>query len=539
VTASAFVIRALEEAGITAAFGLPGVHALGLWNALSESGIRYVGFRHEQAAAHAADGYGRATGMPGVVLLSTGPGALNALSALAEAYVSSSPVLAISSAIPSSLVGRGKGFLHEGKDLAPAFSAVTAFHGRAASVDEIPGLLKDALGATTHGRPRPALIEIPVDLLDQDLDANPALSAQRPPDMRLAEGIDEAASLLSLAARPVIWAGGGVLTAKASAELREVAELLQAPVVTTFMGKGSLPENHLLAIGALVRQPETVALLADADAMLALGTRFSSMATNRWQLQLPQQLIHVDVDPEELGRNYPVRLGIEADARMALAALRDALKTRIDAPRESRAAQAASVRGAAFERARREGPREMAFLEAVRSALDPEITTVHDMTIPSYWSWPFFEVTEPGTFHSPYGYASLGFSFPAAIGIAAADPSRPVVAFSGDGGFQYHERELSTVAQYDLPVVTIVFNDRAWGVLQSFAESRYGKTFGLKLPGPDFVALALAHGVPADRTEDPDELEKMLRRAIESRGPHLIEVPSTWGLPPPSDYYKR
>lgn len=538
MTASLYIIQALREAGIDVIFGLPGVHALSLWNALKESGVRYVGFRHEQAAAHAADGYGRATGRPGVVLLSTGPGALNALSALAEAYVSSSPVLAITSAIPSSLVGLSKGFLHEAKDLTPAFETVTRFCRRATTCEEIPGILKQALEAAIGGRPGPALIEIPVDLLDQDLERKPdgVVSLEPPADE---SGIEEAASLLALAARPVIWAGGGVLRGRASKELAEVAEILQAPVVTTFMGKGAIPEEHPLAIGSLVRQPEVATLLRDADMMLAVGTRFSGMATGNWKLEIPSQLIHIDIDPEELGRNYPVRLAINSDARLSLAKLRDVLESRIDTPRMSRSEEAKRVRAAAFERARTEAPREMAFLEEIRAALDQSVITVHDMTIPSYWSWPFFETSVPGTFHSPYGYASLGFSFPAAIGIAAADPSRPVVAFSGDGGFQYHSRELSTVAEHGLPVITIVFNDRAWGVLKSFAQARYGNTFGLNLPGPDFVALAQAHGVSAGRAAEPEDLQKALDAAVHQGGPHLIEVHSEWRLPPPSDYYRR
>lgn len=538
VSASLAIIKALQARGIDVVFGLPGVHALGLWNALADSGMRYIGFRHEQAAAHAADGYGRATSKPGVVFLSTGPGSLNALSALAEAYVSSSPVLAICSAIPSHLVGRGKGFLHEAKDLGPAFESVARFYGRAARAEEIPALVIKALDAATGARPGPVVIEIPVDLLDQELEVS-KIALETHPKSVDASVIEEAAMLASLAARPVIWAGGGVLRAGASEELRQVAEVLQAPVVTTFMGKGALSESHPLAIGSLVRQPETVALLKEADLLLAVGTRFSGMSTGNWKLDLPSQLVHIDIDPEELGRNYPVRLGIQADARLATAALGEALKARVDAPRADRAQEAKSIRRAAFDRARAEGPKEMAFLDAIRSALDPDVVTVHDMTVPSYWSWPFFEVSVPGTFHSPYGYASLGFSFPAAIGIAAATPGRPVVAFSGDGGFQYHDRELSTILEHDLSVITIVFNDRAWGVLKSFAQARYGNTFGLDLPGPDFVALAQAHGVPADRASEPEDLEKALRRAVETGGPHLIEVPSKWGLPPPTDYYRR
>lgn len=524
------------------AFGLPGVHALGLWKALEDSGMRYVGFRHEQAAAHAADGYGRATGRPGAVFLSTGPGTLNALSAIGEAYVASSPLLAVASSIPSNFVGRAKGYLHEVKDLAPAFDAVTRYRARAASVEDVPEMMERALAAAMAGRPGPALLEVPADLFDAELEASatvPSFERKAAPP----EGIEEGASLLALAARPVIWAGGGVIRSRASDELLRVAETLQAPVITTFMGKGAIPETHPLAVGTLVRQPEAADLLRDADLLLSVGSRFSGMATSNWKLELPSQHIQIDVDPEELGRNYPLRLGIEADAGAALAALADALGGKIppdSAPaREVHGARAAAVRRAAFDRARAEGPRETAMLDAVRQAIDDEVVVVHDMTVPSYWAAPFFEVRVANTFHYPYGFGSLGFSFPAAIGIAAADRSRPVVSFSGDGGFQYHSRELATVVEHDLPVVAIVFNDRAWGVLKSFGRARYESTFGLDLPGPDFLALASAFGVPATRASEPEELQKAVFEAVASGAPRLIEVPGAWALPPPSGYYRR
>jgi thiamine pyrophosphate-dependent acetolactate synthase large subunit-like protein len=317
---ASFIVESLERAGVDVVFGLPGVHALGLFNAVEKSNLKYIGLRHEHAAAHAADGYGRATGKPGVVLLSTGPGALNALSGIGEAYVSSSPVLAITSAIPTDLAGAGKGFLHEIKDLAPAFAAVTRFSGRAGTVDDVPELLNSALAACFDTRPGTAMIEIPMDLIDAEIEHEPLGDPMTPRAVggdETAE-LENAAWLLSLAARPLIWAGGGVIRSGASAELLRVAETLDAPVITTFMGKGAIPEDHPLAVGTMVRQPEAADLLRGADLMLAVGTRFSAMSTSSWKLEIPSQLIHIDADKEEIGRNYPVRLGIHADARAAL-----------------------------------------------------------------------------------------------------------------------------------------------------------------------------------------------------------------------------
>ena len=526
----------LRSIGVDTCFGLPGVHALGLWNAMSRTDIAYMGFRHEHAAAHAADGYGRATGKPGLVLSSTGPGALNMLSALAEARVSSSPVLAITSAIPTKYLHKQKGYLHETDDLMPAFRAVTRYAATVTSPDEFPRMLTEALDAAIGSRPGPALLEIPMDVIAADCDqvAYSAPVPAAPTDDEVAQ----AALLLSLAARPVIWAGGGVLRGKASQQLQRLAERLGAPVVTTFLGKGAIGEDHSLSVGTMVRQPEAVALIEQADLMLAVGTRFSGMATGNWVLQPPAQLIHIDIDPAEIGRNYPVRLGIVADASAALTRIDAAVAERLDVDRATPPNRAKPVREAAIGRAIAEGPREMQMLQAIRDALPPDIVTVHDMTVPSYWSAPFLEVTRPNTFHYPYGYASLGFSFPAALGVWAANPSQPVVSFNGDGGFQYHLRELATAVETSARVTAIVFNDGRWGVLEAFAKARFNNDYGMKIQGPDFVALAESYGVKASRVERPQELGAALADSILADGPRLIEVPGAWGLPPPATYYR-
>ncbi|MCA1841287.1 MAG: thiamine pyrophosphate-binding protein, partial [Actinobacteria bacterium] len=541
---SDYILSTLGATGIETIFGLPGVHALGLWESLSRSNLRYIGFRHEQSAAHAADGYGRASRRAGVVLLSTGPGALNALSALAEAYVSSSPVIAISSAIPTQYLGKQKGYLHETKDLKGAFEAVTRFHGRATSPDDVPPLLADALEAATGRRPGPAFIEIPADVIDGDVRTTGSVQPQqtsqqdplpmKTPTSAYASSIEEAALLSRLAARPVIWAGGGVLRSGASAELQRLAEMLGAPVVTTFMGKGAIAEDHPLSVGSLVRQPETAELLGDADLMIAVGTRFTAMATGNWTMRMPDQMIHIDIDPDEIGRNYPVRIGISEDAKVALAHLIQAISASQDPPVADKrwSAKVVEVKTAALTRAS-EHTWETQVLSAIRRAVPAEVTTVHDMTVPSYWAAPFFPVTVPGTYHYPYGYASLGFSFPAAIGVAAHE-QRPVVAFSGDGGFQYHLRELATLVQYSLPVTVIVFNDQSWGVLRAFSQARYGESFGLDLPSPDMLGLAKSYGVNAVRVSEPTDIERAVKDAVSSCEPNLIEIPGKWALPPPS-----
>jgi acetolactate synthase-1/2/3 large subunit len=532
-TVARYIVDSLRLAGTGTVFGVPGIHNLGLWAALEQGGVKVVGCRTEQAAAHAADGYGRSGVGPGAVFLSSGPGALGALAALGEATVSSSPVVAVASTIPSHLVGKGKGHLHEAKDPLPAFESVTRFAARVAKASDVPDLLARVIAASVSGRPGAALLEVPVDLLDAELDAVPeAAAAERPGPP--GPVVAEAATLLRLAARPVIWAGGGVHRSGASAELVALAERLGAPVVTTFLGKGAIPESHPLSIGTLVRFPAVQATVGQADLLVAAGSRFTGMSTSNWRVDLPPQMIHIDIERSSIGRNYPVRLPVVADAKAALTAILGALEP---VTRPDRAEEVARLRTAANARGEREGAREMALLRAIRRALPAGTVTVHDMTIASYWAAPFFPVEVPGTFHSPYGFGTVGFALPAAIGLSAAQPDLAVVAFAGDGGFASHAAELATALQHRSRVTVLVFNDRSWGVLRPHARSRYGTEAGLDLPGPDLLALAAAYGVPAQRAEEPDDLERVLAEAVSSEGPRIVEVPGAWTVPPPASYY--
>ncbi|MGH2704915.1 MAG: thiamine pyrophosphate-binding protein [Actinomycetota bacterium] len=532
-----FLVDTIRHAGVEVVFGVPGLHSLPMVAALERSGLRFIGFRQEQAAAHAADGYGRATGRPGVVFLSAGPGTMNALTALAEATASSSPVLAISATLSTRDLGRGRGALHELSDPAPAYAAVTRFCDRATRIDEIPTLALKAIAATTAGRPGPSLIEVPADYFDAEVDGDAATLPPLPLEADR-DAVNEAAFLLGLAARPLIWAGGGVHRAFASAELTRVAELLGAPVITTFMGKGAIPESHGLALGTLVGWPEAAGVLRGADLLLAVGTRFTAMSTGGWRLELPEQTIHIDIDPAEIGRNYPVRLGIAAHARPALAALADSLEVRGQGgtPRR-RWIDPSAVREGIVKRAREAGEKEMARLDAVRRGLPTEVPIVHDMTVPSAWAWSFLPAGVPGTVHSPYGFGTLGFALPAALGVAASGGG-PVVAFCGDAGLVAHVRELATAVEHGLPVIVLVFNDRARGALKTLSSARYGTTFALDLAGPDFLALAGAFGVPARRAAEPGELERALAESVAAGGPQLVEVPGEWAPLPLEDPYR-
>ena len=327
MTGGEAVVRSLASEGVRAVFGLPGTHALAMFDALHDApGIRRITTRHEQGAAYMADGYARASGDVGVCLTSTGPGALNCLSAMATAFADSSPVLNVSSQIPASGIGHSKGYFHDVGDQLGMFGEVTGWRAQAGSPTEIPWLVHEAMRGMRNGRPRPAALEVPKDVLDATADATLPAPAPRSPLAPDPAQIEAAADVLRPARRPVVWAGGGAVAAGASLALTELAETLEAPVITTVTGKGAISEGHPLSV---VVPPAHFAplqsYLAECDVMLVVGSHLSQLDTNEWTMRMPRTIVQVDVDPTEIGRNYPVDVAVVGDAGLVARSLVDAL----------------------------------------------------------------------------------------------------------------------------------------------------------------------------------------------------------------------
>ena len=536
ITGGEAVVRSLEAHQVDTVFGIPGTHNLAIYEALRQTdSIRHILARHEQGAAFMADGYARASGQVGVCLSTTGPAALNTLASLGTAYSDSSPVLCIASQIPAEGIGLDKGFLHECRDQLASFAPVTKWRARADTVDTIPALMREAFAQMLNGRPRPTALEIPCDTLDDsaDLTITAAASAHRlAPD---SEQIEQAARLLRAARQPVIWAGGGAIGSNAGDELRQLAERLQAPVFTTVLGKGVLPEDHPLAAGNALLHPASRAFLAECDLMLAVGTRFTEEETDRWALRMPDSLIHIDIDPEEIDRNYPATVGIVADARAALqqisARLHDVRRQQSD-----QAAGIADLRQRIWRYCQARAPEGVELVHTLRTALPRDAIIVSDLTVAAYWCRRLLDIYEPRTFIYPWGFCTLGFGLPAAIGAKVARPERPVVVLCGDGGFMFNCQELAAAVQYDLPLVVIVFNDSAYGVLRPQQEVRYGGAHEVDVVNPDFVALAGAFGVDGCRVDSIEQLGPTVAKAIEADRTTLIELPGTlpWPIMDPS-----
>jgi thiamine pyrophosphate-dependent acetolactate synthase large subunit-like protein len=525
-TGGEWVVAALAAEGVRHVFGIPGVHNLAVYDALlRQSAITHVLARHEAGAGFMADGYARAGGRPGVILVTTGPGATYALTPLVESYAGSQPVLLLASDIPAGLIGKDLGALHEVPNQIDCFRPVSRWAETIRTAADIPGAVQGAFHLFRTGRPGPIALSLPTDLLGGPVETRltPPGHGRRPPcDVRL---VEDAARHLRGARRPLIIAGGGVVAADAEGELRALARRLGAPVVTTVMGRGSVPEDDPAWLGVLPNKLAVQPAIEAADVVLAVGCRFAHRSTRGLLLNLAfradQVLIHLDLDPTVLGKLHPPTVGIVGDARDGLAGLVAVL-----GPGPAAAGwdpdQLATWRAA---RGRRYTETTDRLLRALRDHLPREAIVVCDQTGINYWMEWHFPVYAPRTFLYPVGSATLGYGVPAAIGARIARSDRPVVAVVGDGGFLYSVNELATAVKYRLPVVFLVLNDDRFGAIKYLQETLFGRWGEADLANPDFPALARAFGVEAARVDGITGLGPALEKALAHPGPTLLELP--------------
>ncbi len=520
------VVESLEALGAEVVFGMPGTHSLPIWEGLRTSPIRTFVLRTELDAGFAADGYARASGRPAPLVLTTGPAALMALAALMEAASVHVPVVAIASQIPRELIGRGRGYLHELRDQLASFAPVVKWAARAETAEAIPALLSEAWRRAQTPPSGPVFLEIPVDVLRGPAGVGPIheLDAEPPaPLSAAADAVSEAARLLSQATHPVIWAGGGVLRSGAWRELAAVAELLQAPVATTYMAKGAFPEDHPLAVGSACFCPAFLELLTEADVVLCAGTELGAETTAQHTLRFSGRLIQIDADAGRIGATYPA-LGLVGDAKATLAALSEEVRSPPAANSGTTVASELRERIARGLEAQKR-PLERGLLKTIRSTLPRDAVHTWDMTILAYWAAEFFPALEPRRFLYPLGSGTLGYAWPAALGAAVALPDQPTLAVVGDGGFSYGLAELATARQHALPVALLVVDDGGYGVLRGHQRKAYGQTYAVDLVQPDFAALSGAFGVPT-RTSTPEDLAADLEWALALDGPAVVILPA-------------
>ena len=520
-TGGRLVAETLEALGIEVAFGVPGVHALAIWDGLRTSSIRTIGFRTELNAGFAADGYARATGKPAALLLSTGPGALVSLASLMEAASAHVPLVAISSQIPRDLIGRGRGYLHELADQMASFAPIVKWAARADSDVAVPELLANAWRQALAPPPGPVFVEIPVDILTAETNASVGVGTEYVPlDDADAGAIEEAARLLNESKRPVVWAGAGVLRSGAWDELGELARAIDAPVTTTYMGKGAFPADEDLFAGSGCDEGAFKELLERADVVLAVGTELGAETTAQYRLAFSGTLIQIDAAAGRIGATYPA-LGIVGDAKAVLSELvARAERRQRDGP--ARATHVHERIAAGLDDQDRD--LEWDLLTTIRSKVPGHGITAWDMTILAYWAGAHFPVLNPRTFLYPLGSGTLGYAWPAALGASVGAADTPCLAVVGDGGFLYGIQELATARQYGLGAVVLVVDDGGYGILREYQRDSFGETTAVDLVEPDYTAVAEAIGVPSERTT-PEDLGAALDRAFAREGPGLIHLP--------------
>ena len=525
------VITALEDARVDIVFGLPGVHNLPLWSAFSASTIRVIGVRHEQAAAYAADGYARATGRPGVALVTTGPGAANAVAATGEAWASGSPVVVVATDIPTSLRRRGvyRGSLHEVRNQSGLFAEVTKRTFRARAAMDIAPVMRKAIAAAARPPSGPVYVEIPTNLLTQATEGVASAVVPREP----VNGIDlgsvaHVADLIGSARRPVLWVGGGAVRAGAHTAVAALASRIAAPVLETYAARGIVAPEHPSWVGLPPHVPEAGSLWDDADLVVSIGSDLDGMMTQNWRMQQPSQLVVININGRDGTKNYSGDV-LESDARVACELLAQAIPAR--STTAERVWGLSARREKALARVAAEDPVATRFLDALATGLPTDTVVCADMCIPGYWAAAFHPFPAPRRLAYPVGWGTLGFAFPASIG-AALGQVGPTLCICGDGGFLFGVGELATVAQERIPLTALLVDDGGYGMLRFDQERNGGQSFGLDLVTPDWPSLAGSFGLPAETVTDVDALGRVLHRHVSDPAPSLIVLHAAMSPPP-------
>jgi len=539
----------LEQLGVEVIFGLCGHTVIAFLDALGKSRIRFISTRHEQVAAHAADGYARASGKPGVLLTHLGPGLTNAATGVANAALDSIPLVVIAGDVPSHYFGRHP---HQEINLhmdADQFEVYRPFCKRIYRVDrpaDLPRIMERAFHLSQTGRPGPVLVDVPMDIFSADLPVDAFQKMPTPVARPAMEpgAVSRIVAALADARHPVIYAGGGTLSAGATAELAALAEALEIPVAHTLMGKGCMHEDHPLLVGmtGFWGTPIANELCRTADLILAVGTRLAEASSSSWDPRFtfaipPARLMHIDIDPAEIGRNFPTELGVVADAKLALGSLaaaargtkhrvRGDVRARISLGRREFAANWAHHRGSDQFPLRPER-----ILAELRKAVPEDGFIVTDVGWNKNGVGQQFPITVPGTFITPSGLATMGFGPSAVLGVKMAQPKRAAVALIGDGAFGSNPSVVATAMEANLPVVWVVMDNSAFGTIAGLEKMHYGTTFGCLFERNgetytvDYAAIARGFGARGVSVKSAAELGPALKEALASDLPTVIQVP--------------
>lgn len=538
------LVRALEAEGVDFVFGLPGGANLPMYDALVDASLRHILVRHEQSAAHMADGYARIKRKAGVCFATSGPGATNLITGIATAYADSSPMIAVTGQVPLAMIGKDA---FQETDIIGVANPCTKYAFQPRAAVEIPETVKKAFYIAESGRPGPVLIDIPKDVqqareniqfpdLIKVRGYNPIIDADL-------SQLERAVETMIKAERPIIMAGGGVILSGAFSELQAMAELLMAPVVTTFKGKGSFPENHPLAMGPIGMHghPEANKIIIEADCIIAVGARFSDRSVGRFdEFGKGMTIIHLDVDPAEIGKNKAVDIAVIGDVKASLrTAVKMLAKHKViektkDDPWLKRRKELIDY----YADTIKDYPRELTAkkaLKKLREILPSDAIVTTEVGQCQMWASLHFDVISPGTFFSSTGLGTMGFGFPASIGAKAAKSQATVVDIAGDGSFNMTENSLAVSVLEKLPVIVFLMNNYMLGMVAQWQRTFYNRRYmGVHQNScPDYVKLAEAYGAQGIRAESMNDLEGAIKKALKNEVATVIDI----AIDPEEDVY--
>ncbi|MBR6928581.1 MAG: acetolactate synthase large subunit [Methanobrevibacter sp.] len=527
------IIESLKNMGVKTIFGYPGGQTIPFYDMLYDADMDHILVRHEQCAAHAADGYARASGRVGVCLATSGPGATNLVTGIGTAYMDSSPIVAITGQVPTHLIGNDA---FQEADIIGITMPIVKYSYQPKNPDLIPSIIKSSFEIASTGRPGPVVIDVPKEVQEgeltefkDDLIETPGYNPTVKGNIRQ---IKKASELIKQSKKPMILAGAGVIISNACCELKKLAETINAPVMTSLLGKGAFDETSDLALGMLGMHGRKVSndYINESDLLIAIGVRFSDRTTGRLDSFVPDtKVIHIDIDPAEIGKNVEVDLPIVGDARNTLSSLNKVLK---DYKSSSEVNEWADM----IKQKKKELLPRVTYddvplkpqtvIKEIAEALNPEAILTTDVGQNQMWAAHFFDTQKPRKFISSGGLGTMGFGFPAAIGAKVACPDDTVVSINGDGGFLMVCQELATVKEYDIPVIAVVLENRTLGMVYQWQSLLYNERHSQTLLGnsPDFVKLAESFGVNGVRVTKPGETKEALSSAIKDNEPVLLNV---------------
>jgi len=529
------LMLALEKEGVKEVFGLPGGANLPMYDELYKSNIRHILARHEQSAAHMADGFGRVSRKPGVCFATSGPGATNIVTGLATAHADSSPIIAVTGQVPVAMIGRDA---FQESDIIGMSNPCVKYSFQPRDPAEIPEVVKKGFYIAETGRPGPVLLDIPKDVQQNEAEMIfpdvVKIRGYHPWTDPAIPEIERAIQILLSAEKPIILAGGGVIISSAFAELQAIAEMLMIPVVTTFKGKGAFPENHPLSLGPIGMHGHAEAnkLMIEADCVLAIGTRFSDRSVGTFEeFEKRLKIIHMDVDPAEIGKNQTAQVAVVGDVRVSLRIMLKKLTQEVVKKSDyNKWLKHVNEVKDYWRENLKIHPGEMSaakILRKLRETIPNESILTTEVGQHQMWASLFFDVIQPGTFFSSTGLGTMGWGFPAAIGAKVAKPDVPVIDIAGDGSFNMTENSLATSVLEDIPVIVFLINNYSLGMVAQWQRTFYDRRMiGVDQQNcPDYVKLAESYGAQGIRAQSLDELENAIKAGLKSDVATVIDIP--------------